>query len=223
MNIRDLRYMLAVAEHRHFGRAAEACRVSQPTLSVQLRKLEEALGVVLFERSSKQVVPTPICELLLAHARIAVAETEAMTALAQASADPLRGALRIGIIPTLGPYLLPLVFAPLREALPELEIEPWEDITATLINMVAAGYGTTLVPGLAAGAAQDSGIALRPLAARASRTIRIVWRAAFPRRAAVESVARVIADRLAPFAAASERDIAALDCAPAARHVAGTR
>lgn len=316
MNIRDLRYMLAVAEHRHFGRAAEACRVSQPTLSVQLRKLEEALGVVLFERSSKQVVPTPICELLLAHARIAVAETEAMTALAQASADPLRGALRIGIIPTLGPYLLPLVFAPLREALPELEIEPWEDITATLIerlraheldaallatepegadllsrplftepflaalppdhplaaqdriresdlvpdvlvladghclrdqalaacglagplggalrasslatliNMVAAGYGTTLVPGLAAGAAQDSGIALRPLAARASRTIRIVWRAAFPRRAAVDSVARVIAERLAPFAAAAERDIAALDRAPGVRHVAGAR
>lgn len=304
MNLRDLRYMLAVAEHRHFGRAAEACRVSQPTLSVQLKKLEDSLGVVLFERSSKQVVATPVCEALLAHARVALAEVEAMSALAKALADPLRGPLRIGVIPTLGPYLLPLVFAPLRDALPDLAIEPWEDVTstlveklraheldaallatepdgadlsaralftepflaalppdhplaarariaeadlsadvlvladghclrdqalaacglagplggslraaslATLINMVAAGYGTTLVPGLAAGAAQDAGIVLRPLAARASRTIRIVWRSAFPRRAAVDAVARIIAERLAPYAAAAEREAAGLD------------
>jgi len=304
MNLRDLRYMLAVAEHRHFGRAAEACRVSQPTLSVQLKKLEDSLGVVLFERSSKQVVATPVCEALLAHARVALAEVEAMSALAKALADPLRGPLRIGVIPTLGPYLLPLVFAPLRDALPDLAIEPWEDVTstlveklraheldaallatepdgadlgtralftepflaalppdhplaarariaeadlsadvlvladghclrdqalaacglagplggslraaslATLINMVAAGYGTTLVPGLAAGAAQDAGIVLRPLAARASRTIRIVWRSAFPRRAAVDAVARIIAERLAPYAAAAEREASGLD------------
>lgn len=312
MNLRDLRYMLAVAEHRHFGRAAEACRVSQPTLSVQLRKLEEELGIVLFERSSKQVVPTPICELLLTHARIAVAEADAIPELARSAMDPLRGPLRLGIIPTLGPYLLPLVLAPLREALPGLEIEPWEDVTATLldrlrshgldaaliatepdgsdlvtmplfaepflaalppehplaaqesvlegdlapdvlvladghclrdqaldacglagpmggalrasslatlINMVAAGYGTTLVPGLAAGAAQDAGIALRPLRHRASRTVRIAWRAAFPRRAAVEAVARLIAERLAPYAAAAERDAMALDPVPPRGHV----
>jgi LysR family hydrogen peroxide-inducible transcriptional activator len=81
--------------------------------------------------------------------------------------------------------------------------------------MVAAGYGTTLVPGLAAGAAQDAGIVLRPLAARASRTIRIVWRAAFPRRAAVDAVARVVAERLAPYAAAAEREAAGLDRAAA--------
>ena len=338
MNLRDLRYMLALAEHRHFGRAAEACRVSQPTLSVQLRKLEDSLGAALFERSSKQVVPTPLCEALLPHARIALAEIEAMSALARALADPLHGTLRIGVIPTLGPYLLPLVFAPLREALPDLAIEPWEDVTgtlveklraheldaallatepdaadlssralftepfvaalppdhplaardriaesdlaadvlvladghclrdqalaacgladpaasperparrvgaaaareakaplggalrasslATLINMVAAGYGTTLVPGLAAGAAQDVGIALRPLAARASRTIRIVWRSAFPRRAAVEAVARVIAERLAPFAAAAEREAAGLDRGAAPGHVVRQR
>ena len=294
MNLRDLRYMLAVAEHRHFGRAAEACRVSQPTLSVQLRKLEEELGTILFERSSKQVVPTPICELLLAHARVAVAETDAMAALARAAMDPLRGSMRIGIIPTLGPYLLPLVFGPLREALPGLELEPWEDVTtvllerlraheldaailatepdgtdlvteplftepfiaalppdhalcgrarvseeelapdvlvladghclrdqalaacglagprggslrasslATLINMVAAGYGTTLIPGLAAGAAQDAGITLVPLRRGVSRTVRIARRAAFPRRAAVEAVAGVIAERLKRYSA----------------------
>ncbi len=297
MNLRDLRYMLALAEHRHFGKAAEACRVSQPTLSVQLRKLEEALGVVLFERSSKQVVPTPICELLLAHARVAVAEVDAMTALARGAMDPLRGGLRLGVIPTLGPYLLPLIFGPLRESLPGLAIEPWEDVTAsllerlrsheldaillatepdgadlvseplftepflaavppdhvlsghaqvseeelapdvlvladghclrdqalaacglagpqggslrasslaTLINMVAAGYGTTLIPGLAAGAAQDAGITLLPLRNGVSRTVRLVWRAAFPRRAAVEAVGRIIAERLRPYSAAAE-------------------
>ncbi|MBR0681752.1 LysR family transcriptional regulator [Roseomonas eburnea] len=313
MNLRDLRYLLAVAEHRHFGKAAESCRVSQPTLSVQLRKLEEELGIVLFERNSKQVVPTPICELLLSHARVAVAEIDAMAALARSAMDPLRGTLRLGIIPTLGPYLLPLVLAPLQEALPDLEIEPWEDVTATLlerlrgheldaaliatepdgtdlvtrplftepflaalppdhplaaqkrigeddlapdvlvladghclrdqalaacglagplggslraaslatlINMVAAGYGTTLIPGLAAGAAQDSGIVLRPLRQKASRTVRIAWRAAFPRRAAVEAVARVIAERLAPYAAAAERDDAALDRARGQGHLA---
>jgi len=316
MNLRDLRYMLAVAEHRHFGRAAEACRVSQPTLSVQLRKLEDSLGAVLFERSSKQVVPTPVCEALLAHARVALAEIEAMTALAKSLADPLRGPLRIGVIPTLGPYLLPLVFAPLRAALPDLDIEPWEDVTttlvdrlraheldaallatepegadltsralftepfiaalppdhplaaheriaeaelsadvlvladghclrdqalaacglagplggalraaslATLINMVAAGYGTTLVPGLAAGAAQDAGIVLRPLAARASRTIRIARRSAFPRRAAVDAVAQVIAERLAPYAAAAEREAAGLDRAASRGQVKRSR
>lgn len=311
MNLRDLRYMLAVAEHRHFGRAAEACRVSQPTLSVQLRKLEEELGTVLFERGSKQVVPTPICDLLLAHARIAVAEADAMVAVARAANDPLRGAMRIGIIPTLGPYLLPLVFGPLRTALPELDIEPWEDVTgalldrlrahdldaailatepggtdivteplftepfiaalppdhalcgqariseedlapdvlvladghclrdqalaacglaghrggslrasslATLINMVAAGYGTTLIPGLAAGAAQDAGITLLPLRRGVARTVRIACRAAFPRRIAVTAVARVIAERLRMFSeAAGENRATAPTAAPAAR------
>jgi cytidyltransferase-like protein len=94
---------------------------------------------------------------------------------------------------------------------------------ATLINMVAAGYGTTLVPGLAAGAAQDAGIVLRPLAARASRTIRIAWRSAFPRRAAIDAVARIIAERLAPYAAAAEREAAGLDRGPARGHVARSR
>lgn len=293
MNLRDLRYLLAVAEHEHFGRAAKACGVSQPTLSVQIRKLEELLGVALFERSSKRVAPTAACERLIGHARAAVAEAEAVLAVARNLRDPLAGRFRLGIIPTLAPYLLPLVFAPLREALPALEVEPWEDQTttllerlraheldaallatkvdgpdlasqalfaepflaalphrhplaghevvveadlardilvladghclrdqalaacghngalggtlrasslSTLLNMVAAGYGTTLIPGLAAGAAQDAGIVLRPLATRAARTVRIAWRAHFPRRVAVEAVGETIARRLRGFA-----------------------
>jgi LysR family hydrogen peroxide-inducible transcriptional activator len=293
MNLRDFRYVLAVADHGLFGRAAEACGISQPTLSVQVRRLEEQLGVALFERTSKLVAPTAACERLIGHLRAAVAEMDAILDVARALRDPLAGRFRLGIIPTLAPYLLPLVFAPLHEALPALEVEPWEDQTtallerlraheldaallatevdgpdlasrtlfaepfiaalppehrlagrevvaeeeladdilvladghclrdqaltacgrngalggtlraaslSTLLNMVAAGYGTTLIPGLASGAAQDAGIVLRPLAARAGRTVRIVWRTHFPRRAAVEAVGEVIATRLRGFA-----------------------
>jgi LysR family hydrogen peroxide-inducible transcriptional activator len=298
MNLRDLRYLLAVAEHQHFGRAAQICGISQPTLSVQIRKLEEWLGVTLFERTSKAVMPTPACDRLIGHVRTALAEADAMFAVARSLRDPLAGRIRLGIIPTLAPYLLPLVFAPLREALPALEVEPWEDQTeallkrlqaheldaallatdviepdfesrplfdepflaalppehplagravvaeadlaqdilvladghclreqaleacggngalngtlratslSTLLNMVAAGYGTTLIPALAAGAAQDIGIVLRPLAARAGRTVRLAWRASFPRRPALQRVGEVIALRLRGFAAGSAR------------------
>ena len=216
-----------------------------------------------------------------------------MLAAAHNLRDPLAGRIRLGIIPTLAPYLLPLVFAPLREALPALEVEPWEDQTAallkrlhaheldaallatevtgpdlesrvlfaepffaalppehsltkydvvaeadlapdilvladghclrdqaleacgrngtlngtlratnlsTLLNMVAAGYGTTLIPALAAGAAQDTGIVLRPLATRVGRTVRIAWRTRFPRQAALERISEIIATRLYDFA-----------------------
>jgi len=292
MNLRDLRYMLAVAEHGHFGRAAEACGISQPTLSVQIRRLEEQLGVALFERTTKTVVPTVACEHLIGHARTAVAAADAILEAARDLRDPLAGRLRIGIIPTLAPYLLPLIYAPLRAALPLLDVEPWEDQTAallkrlraneldaallatevtepdlasrplfaepflaalapehplagrdvvdeaelaqdilvladghclrdqvlaacgqegalrgtlratslsTLLNMVAAGYGTTLIPGLAAGAAQDAGIVLRKLAVPAGRIVRLVWRARYARREALAVVGEVIAGRLRGF------------------------
>ena len=138
MNLRDLRYLVAVAEHEHFGRAARACGISQPTLSVQVRKLEELLGVALFERTSKAVAPTAACARLIGHARAAVAEAEAMLAVARDMRDPLAGQFRLGIIPTLAPYLLPLVFAPLRAALPALEVEPWEDQTSALLERLRA-------------------------------------------------------------------------------------
>ena len=138
MNLRDLRYLLAVAEHGHFGRAAEACGVSQPTLSVQLRKLEELLGVALFERTSKSVSSTAACARLIGHVRAAVAEADAILSVARDLRDPLAGRFRLGIIPTLAPYLLPLVFAPLREALPALEVEPWEDQTTALLDRLRA-------------------------------------------------------------------------------------
>ncbi|HRD45230.1 MAG TPA: LysR family transcriptional regulator, partial [Caulobacter sp.] len=138
MNVRDLRYLLAIAEHEHFGRAAKACGVSQPTLSVQIRKLEDQLGVVLFGRSAKSAAPTAACLQLIDHARAAVTASEALLDAARNLRDPLAGRFRLGVIPTLAPYLLPLIFAPLRQALPQLEPEPWEDQTEVLLDRLRA-------------------------------------------------------------------------------------
>lgn len=134
MNLQELRYFVAVAEHRHFGRAANACHVSQPTLSGQLRKLEEHLGVTLFERTNKRVALTPAGERILDHARKALSEASLVEAVAKASRDQLIGPLKLGIIPTLAPYLTPLILDPLREAHPGMTIELWEDVTLSLLD-----------------------------------------------------------------------------------------
>jgi LysR family hydrogen peroxide-inducible transcriptional activator len=133
MNLRDLRYLIAVAERRHFGRAAEACTVSQPTLSAQLKKLEAYLGVTLIERGGKAVAVTPIGEEILALARQAVEQADAIVELARSRRDPMAGPLRLGIIPTLGPYLLPWIMAPLAERFPELALIVHEDLTDNLV------------------------------------------------------------------------------------------
>ena len=262
MNLQELRYLVAVAEQRHFGRAAEACNVSQPTLSSQI----------------------------LAHAQRALAEAAQMEAVARAARDPLVGPLKLGVIPTLAPYLMPMILKPLRQAYPGLAIELWEDQTRllieglrnhrldaallatppeapeiteialfnepllaalppdhrlageetvteealadellvladghclanhalaacgtrrgparsglqggmqaatleTLVNLVAAGYGSTLIPALAAGSLGLRGIVLRPLAGNSSRTIRLASRPGFPRPQALRALERVI-------------------------------
>src|SRR5271168_3332982 len=152
MNLQELRYFAAVVEFRHFGRAAEACNVSQPTLSGQIRKLEDELGVKLLERTNKRVDVTPVGRQILEHASRALAEAGQIESVARAARDPLVGALRLGVIPTLAPYLLPLILAPLRKAYPGLEIELWEDQTRLLIEglrshrldaaLVASSMGT---------------------------------------------------------------------------------
>jgi LysR family hydrogen peroxide-inducible transcriptional activator len=290
MNLQELRYLVAVAEHRHFGRAAEACNVSQPTLSGQIRKLEDELGVTLLERTNKRVDVTPVGSQILAHAQRALAEAGQMEAVARAARDPLVGPLKLGVIPTLAPYLMPLILKPLRHAYPGLAIELWEDQTRslidglrnhrldaalvatdpdapeiteialfeepllaalpldhrlvsgvtvteadladellvladghclanhalaacgprseagrnglqssmqaatleTLVNLVAAGYGTTLIPALAAESLGLRGIALRPLTGKASRTIRLASRPGFPRPQALRAIEKVI-------------------------------
>ena len=109
MNLRDLRYLVAVAEHRHFGRAAEACFVSQPTLSTQLKKLEETLGVVLLERSNRRVMLTPEGEQIVQQTQRILIEVNSLMALSEQLRDPMGGDLRVGIIPTMAPYVLPKV------------------------------------------------------------------------------------------------------------------
>jgi len=290
MNLQDLRYLVAVAEHRHFGRAAEACNVSQPTLSSQIKKLEDELGVTLLERTNKRVDLTPVGGQILTHARGALAEAGLMEMVAQAARDPLVGPLKLGVIPTLAPYLMPLILKPLRLACPDMKLEIWEDQTRslidglrnhrldaallatapdapeitdlalfdepllaalplrhrfapaktvseesiagellvladghclanqamaacgarngaqrgampasmqastleTLVNLVAAGYGTTLLPALAADSFRTREIVLRPLAGASCRTIRLVSRPGFPRAQALRALERVI-------------------------------
>jgi LysR family hydrogen peroxide-inducible transcriptional activator len=290
MNLQELRYLVAVAEHRHFGRAAEACNVSQPTLSSQIRKLESELGVTLLERTNKRVDVTPVGSQILIHAQRALAEAGQMEAVARAARDPLVGPLKLGVIPTLAPYLMLLILSPLRNAYPGLTIELWEDQTRalieglrnhrldaallatppdapeiteialldepllaalpidhrlakarsvaeedlseelmvladghclanhalaacgakhaslrkglqgsmqaatleTLVNLVAAGYGTTLIPALAASSLGSRGIALRPLTGKSSRTIRLASRPGFPRPQALRALEKTI-------------------------------
>jgi LysR family hydrogen peroxide-inducible transcriptional activator len=134
MNLRDLKYLAAVADKRHFGRAAEACHVSQPTLSAQIKKLEERLGVAIFERTNKSVTVTAIGEEILRHARRALEEAEQIEALANTRGDPMAGPLRLGVIPTLSPYLMPLLLQPLKKRYPKLRVVLSEEITERLLQ-----------------------------------------------------------------------------------------
>lgn len=289
MNLQDLRYLVAVAQHRHFGRAANACSVSQPTLSSQIRKLEEELGVRLLERTNKRVEMTTVGSRILAHAQRALDEAAQMEELARAARDPLAGPLKLGVIPTLAPYLMPLILEPLKRDYPNLTIQLWEDhapalidglrnhrldaallatpsdspeVTETelfdepleaalprhhrlanermveetaiadevlvlaeehclakqalaayatkhgvpsvlresmrattlesLVSLVAAGYGVTLIPSLAVESLRERGIVVRPLAGNPSRTIRLASRPGFPRQPALSALERVV-------------------------------
>lgn len=134
MNLRDLKYIIAVAETRHFGKAAERCFVSQPTLSGQIRKLEEELGVTLFERSNRSVQITAVGEEILGHARQIMEQAEAIRQVSQRHQDPLAGPLRLGAIPTLSPYLMPLLLAPLKKRHPQMQLVLSEEMTETLLQ-----------------------------------------------------------------------------------------
>src|SRR5512138_90938 len=137
--LRQLQYVLAVAEARSFRRAAEACRVSQPSLSAQVAEAERALGVRLFERDRRRVLVTAAGEALVARARRVLLEADDLVEAARRGADPLAGTLRVGVIPTVGPYLLPRAAPALRKALPALQILWEEDRTPALVRRVAAG------------------------------------------------------------------------------------
>jgi LysR family hydrogen peroxide-inducible transcriptional activator len=138
VNFRDLQYAVAVAEERHFGRAAERCHVSQPTLSGQVRKLEESLGVTLFERTSRSVAVTAVGATILQHARRALEQAAQIEDIARARRDPMAGPLRLGVIPTVSPYLMPLVLGALKQRYPALTPVLFEEVTESLLQRLAA-------------------------------------------------------------------------------------
>lgn len=139
IKLKDLRYLVAVADSRHFGRAAEKCFVSQPTLSAQLKKLEDYLGVQLIERQPGNVTLTEAGEQIVARARRMLEASEEVVALAQAHRDPLAGRLRVALLPTIGPYLLPRVSLPLRKTMPRLELQLYEYQTTQLLQKLEGG------------------------------------------------------------------------------------
>ncbi len=139
LKLKDLRYLVALADTRHFGRAAERSFVSQPTLSAQLKKLEEYLGVQLIERAPKRVSLTVAGEEIVARARRILEASDEIVELAKGHRDPLAGRLKLALLPTIGPYLLPNVAARLRKQLPRLELMLYEYQTDPMLEKLHSG------------------------------------------------------------------------------------
>ena len=139
MNLKDLKYLVALADTGHFGRAAERTFVSQPTLSTQLKKLEDYLGVKLIERQPKNVRLTEVGSQIVARARRMLLDEEEIFELARDNTDPLAGKLKVALIPTIGPYLLPRVMQKIRKALPHLSLMLYEHQTEPLLKRLKDG------------------------------------------------------------------------------------
>lgn len=139
IKLKDLKYLVAVADTRHFGRAAERCFVSQPTLSAQLKKLEDYLGVQLIERNPKRVLLTPAGQQIVERARRVIEASDDIVEIAATHRDPLAGRLRVAFLPTIGPYLLPAIMPRLRKSLPRLDLMLYEFQTAVMLEKLAAG------------------------------------------------------------------------------------
>ncbi|GAA3936943.1 LysR substrate-binding domain-containing protein [Microbacterium soli] len=160
MNLRDLSYLIAVAEERHFGRAAEACFVSQPTLSTQIRKLESELGVTLVERARGRVLLTPVGEKIVERARAALGAVADMEALARAARDPEAGIVQLGVLPTSGPYLMPHVLRRVRERYPRVQLRLVEEKTDALLSRLRTGGLDAVICALPV---EDAGLHVEPL------------------------------------------------------------
>jgi len=139
ITLRDIEYLLAVAKFEHFAKAAEACRVSQPAMSTQIRKFEERIGVKIFERDNRSVRVTEKGREILAQAQKIVDEASLLIERAKMDREPLVGPFRLGAIATVGPYLLPRVLVPLRKAFPKCELIIEEGLTETLLKKLDSG------------------------------------------------------------------------------------
>ncbi len=139
VTVKHLRYLVALAEQRHFGKAAQACFVTQPTLSAALKELEDILGVQLVERTRRRVMVTSLGRQVVGHARVVLNAVAQIEAVAHEGREPLSGELTLGVIPTIGPYLLPRVMRGLRRRFPKLRLYLREDLTARLLEQLAEG------------------------------------------------------------------------------------
>lgn len=160
MTLTELKYIVAVARERHFGRAAEACFVSQPTLSVAIRKLEDELGVVLFERGGTEVSVTPIGLRVVAQAQRVLEEGANLREIARQGHDPLAGPLRVGVIHTIGPYLLPRLVPTQITATPQMPLLLQENFTARLLELLRQGEIDCAIVALPL---PESGLVVHPL------------------------------------------------------------
>ncbi|MDE2594847.1 MAG: LysR family transcriptional regulator [Burkholderiales bacterium] len=160
MTLTELRYIVAVAREKHFGRAAEACFVSQPTLSVAVKKLEDELDVKLFERGSAEISVTPLGEDIVRQAQSVLEQAQAIKEIAKRGKDPLAGPLRLGVIYTIGPYLLPDLVRQAIEHVPQMPLMLQENFTTKLLDMLRAGE---LDCAILAEPFVDAGLAMAPL------------------------------------------------------------
>jgi LysR family hydrogen peroxide-inducible transcriptional activator len=160
MTLTELRYIVAVARERHFGRAAEACFVSQPTLSVAVKKLEDELDVKLFERGSAEITVTPLGEEIIRQAQAVLEQAQAIKEIAKRGKDPLAGALRLGVIYTIGPYLLPDLVRSAIANVPQMPLMLQENFTVKLLEMLRAGE---LDCAILAEPFMDTNLAMAPL------------------------------------------------------------
>lgn len=160
MTLTELRYIVAVARERHFGRAAEACFVSQPTLSVAIKKLEEELDLKIFERGGSEVTVTPLGEEIVRQAQSVLDQAGAIKEIAKRGKDPLAGALRLGIIYTIGPYLLPELVRHTIDLYPQMPLMLQENFTVKLLEMLRTGE---LDCAIMAEPFPDAGLATAPL------------------------------------------------------------
>jgi LysR family hydrogen peroxide-inducible transcriptional activator len=160
MTLTELRYIVAVAREHHFGRAAEACFVSQPTLSVSIKKLEEELDVKIFERGANEVTVTPLGGEIVRQAQAVIEQAAAIKEIAKRGKDPVSGPLRLGVIYTIGPYLLPDLVRHAIELVPRMPLMLHENFTAKLLEMLRTGE---LDCAIMAEPFPDAGLAVAPL------------------------------------------------------------
>ena len=160
MTLTELRYIVAVARERHFGRAAEACFVSQPTLSIAIRKLEDELGLPLFERRASDITLTPSGERIVAQAQRVLDEAGRIRDIAREGKDPLLGMLRLGVIYTIGPYLLPSLVRQLQLDAPRMPLQLNESLTVQLVELLKTGEVDVAIM---AAPVPDTGLMMQPL------------------------------------------------------------